>query len=171
MTVRSYRALGVASGVALLVSFALLAYSRLELATVRHNVQRAHDIAWLLECDRDRALQATVPQAVEILWFKLYSPALMEQPKHGDFDAFIDRQRGRAIRDVILYLRTKTGDDLGSDPEAWIEKYGDDDTKESFTSLKEALSDTNMPEASNQSVETPMRVVNSRVDVPTGRFH
>lgn len=153
MTVRSYRALAVALGVTLLVLLALLAYSRLELATVRHNVQRAHDIVWLLEGDRDMALQATVPQAVEILWFKLYSPTLFDQPKHGDFDAFIDRQRGRTIRDVILYLRNKTGDDLGSDPEAWIQKYGDDDTKESFASLKETLSDTNEPEASNQSVE------------------
>jgi len=41
----------------------------------------------------------------------------------------VERERDRDIHDVIAYLRTKTGDDLGDDPEKWIEKYSTHETR------------------------------------------
>jgi hypothetical protein len=35
----------------------------------------------------------------------------------------MQRERARAVQDVIQELRKKTGEDLGDDPEAWIKKY------------------------------------------------
>ena len=42
----------------------------------------------------------------------------------------VERERERDIRDVIAYLRTKTGEDLGSDPAKWIEKYSAHETRQ-----------------------------------------
>jgi hypothetical protein len=35
----------------------------------------------------------------------------------------VERERALAERDIIAYLRAKTGQDLGESPEAWIQKY------------------------------------------------
>jgi hypothetical protein len=36
-------------------------------------------------------------------------------------------ERSNAIADIIAYLRTKTGEDLGGRPEPWIQKYATKD--------------------------------------------
>jgi hypothetical protein len=40
------------------------------------------------------------------------------------FECSLTIERASAIREVIAYLRKKTGEDLGDDPQKWIEKYG-----------------------------------------------
>jgi hypothetical protein len=36
----------------------------------------------------------------------------------------VDIERAAAVGDIIVYLRAKTGDDLGGDPQRWIDAYG-----------------------------------------------
>ncbi len=36
----------------------------------------------------------------------------------------VEVEKKRTERDIIEYLRTKTGENLGNDPEKWIKKYG-----------------------------------------------
>jgi hypothetical protein len=35
----------------------------------------------------------------------------------------VERERALAVRDIISHLRAKTGQDLGENPETWIQKY------------------------------------------------
>jgi hypothetical protein len=35
----------------------------------------------------------------------------------------VERERAAAVGDLITYLRSKTGRDLGDDPQRWIEEY------------------------------------------------
>jgi hypothetical protein len=35
----------------------------------------------------------------------------------------VESARGQSVREILAYLRTKTGEDLGTDPEVWIKKY------------------------------------------------
>jgi hypothetical protein len=41
----------------------------------------------------------------------------------SQLDRMVERERTLAVRDIISYLRTKTGQDLGENPEPWIQKY------------------------------------------------
>ena len=43
--------------------------------------------------------------------------------RSGPLVWIVKGERERDVRDVIEYLRKKTGEDLGDDPAKWIEKY------------------------------------------------
>ena len=46
-----------------------------------------------------------------------------KQIQGSRLDSLVERERSNAVQIIISYLRTKTGEDLGNDPEKWIEKY------------------------------------------------
>jgi len=82
--------------------------------------------AWLAIADygrcRDAALKSEPGGAAEQLYIIVCLPPRMtNSPSH--LLRIVERERDRDIRDVVAYLRTKTGDDLGDDPAKWIEKY------------------------------------------------
>ena len=81
----------------------------------------------IYEADRDLALKQDVTNAVERL-YKLQGPSL-PFPKNHPATKFMEHERLRAVRDVIAYLRLKTGQDLGEEPEPWILAYGDENLK------------------------------------------
>lgn len=69
---------------------------------------------------RDRAVGADPIETVQILIM------LTEIPAKQDTNALvriIENERLTAIREIIVYLRMKTGEDLGNDPKKWIQKY------------------------------------------------
>jgi hypothetical protein len=35
----------------------------------------------------------------------------------------VERERTNTFHEIIAHLRAKTGEDLGDDPEKWIQKY------------------------------------------------
>jgi len=43
--------------------------------------------------------------------------------RNRHLDMILEREKARVIQDIITDLRKKTGDDLSSDPEAWVKKY------------------------------------------------
>jgi hypothetical protein len=55
---------------------------------------------------------------------ELHFPEGKASPFTGSLAYFVETQRRRAVHDVIRYLRSKTGKDLGDDPEVWIREYG-----------------------------------------------
>ncbi|MEI8043682.1 MAG: hypothetical protein WCL11_19895 [Verrucomicrobiota bacterium] len=70
---------------------------------------------------RDMALQSEIPKAAEVLgWLSRDRPsgngAALEQIR--------SIQWTNATRDIINHLRAKTGEDLGADPQPWVERYG-----------------------------------------------
>ncbi len=105
------------------VMLVLFLYTQLELSNTRHNVQWAHDVVWTFQSDRDLALKAEVSEAVDYL-DKLHFPEGKPSPFSGSLSNYVEEQRRRAVRDIVVYLRAKTGKDLGMKPEAWIKEYG-----------------------------------------------
>lgn len=116
----------------LLLAYRYRAYSRVnriawEDGFLLADYRQAHEIIRIYEADRDLALKQDVTNAVERL-YKLQGPSL-PFPKDHPATNFIEHERQRAVRDVIAYLRAKTGQDLGSEPEPWILAFGDDNLK------------------------------------------
>ena len=52
-----------------------------------------------------------------------YYPSGSKQEAGFRLDRMVELERTAAARDIVAYLRTKTGEDLGTSPEAWIQKY------------------------------------------------
>ncbi len=100
--------------------------------TVKRAIQQADERgAWLAIADygraRDRALLSEPRAAAEELYIIASLP-----PRRTNSPSYllrmVERERDRDIRDVVAYLRTKTGEDLGDDPAKWIEKYSPHET-------------------------------------------
>jgi hypothetical protein len=73
---------------------------------------------------RTKALQSDAPGAAGCLEYVVgYYPSGSKQETGSQLDRMVERGRTLAARDIIAYLRAKTGEDLGESPEAWIQKY------------------------------------------------
>jgi hypothetical protein len=73
---------------------------------------------------RTRALQSDPATAAGCLEYVVgYYPSGSKQKSGSRLDGMVERERALATRDIVAYLRTKTGEDLGESPEAWIQKY------------------------------------------------
>jgi len=97
--------------------------SEIEIAEVREQIRAAGDVLWLLDATRDCALRSEPAEAVEYL-YKLQGPMPGSPPVHNADSNIMELERKRAVKDVIRYLRAKTGKDLGDNPDSWIRKYG-----------------------------------------------
>jgi hypothetical protein len=73
---------------------------------------------------RTRALQSDPAGAAGCLEYVMgYYPSGSKQETGSRLDRMVEHERSLAARDIVAYLRTKTGEDLGERPEAWIQKY------------------------------------------------
>jgi len=82
----------------------------------------AQDSVELIDTLRDNALQVETREAVGDL------DAIVQLPPKQNTNFYVmavQQARTNAVRDIIEYLRKKTGDDLGDDPQKWIKKYED----------------------------------------------
>ena len=52
-----------------------------------------------------------------------YYPSGSKQEMGSRLDRMVEQARTRASREIVAHLRTRTGEDLGDHPEAWIQKY------------------------------------------------
>ena len=83
----------------------------------RVDVRYAHDIVGRFNNERDLAMKGELSETVQYLE-RLHFPEGQPSPFTGSLSYFVETQRRRAVHDVIVYLRTKTGEDLGDTPEA-----------------------------------------------------
>jgi hypothetical protein len=73
---------------------------------------------------RKQALQSDPAEAADCLKYVVqYYPSGSKQDVGSHLDLMVERERASAIRDIIGYLRRETGEDLGENAQAWIEKY------------------------------------------------
>jgi len=73
---------------------------------------------------RTQALTSDVAGAVGCLQYVVgYYPSGSKQETGSRLDRMVEQERALAARDIVAYLRTKTGEDLGENPEAWIQKF------------------------------------------------
>lgn len=75
---------------------------------------------------RVKALTAESPAAAAAFldYTVSYYPSGTKHTTGSRLDRMVEQARASAVREIIVELRKKTGEDLGDDPEAWIKKYG-----------------------------------------------
>src|SRR5437016_3011797 len=97
----------------------LLVYFARELHTTRADIRLTRTVVWRIDAERTHVLKSDVSQALQYLKMFYESP----EPDTGfekNLAAIITLERKVATRDVIAYLRGKTGKDFGDDPTKWI---------------------------------------------------
>jgi hypothetical protein len=124
MSITSYKRLTVSLGivcVGLLVLSGCLFWSY---GSLKIRVAFAGEQAQVFEQMRAQALQSDAAGAADCLAYVVnYYPSGSKQKTGSRLDGMVERERAFAERDIIAYLRAKTGQNLGENPEAWIQKY------------------------------------------------
>ena len=82
----------------------------------------AQDRVELIDTLRDNAVRVEARAAVGDLDAIIQIPPKQNTNFYG---MAVQHARTNAVRDIIEYLRKRTGDDLGDDPQKWIKKYED----------------------------------------------
>ncbi len=84
----------------------------------------ASDQTEIFDSMRAQATQRDPKGAAECLEYVVgYYPSGTKQERGSRLDCIVERDRAHAIRAIIECLRSKTGEDLGTSPEAWIKKF------------------------------------------------
>ncbi len=74
---------------------------------------------------RERALTSNASEAVECFEYVVaYYSSGTKQVAGSDLNRMVESARAQSIREIVAYLRAKTGEDLGGDPGPWIQRYG-----------------------------------------------
>ncbi len=124
MSVPGYKRLTIVLGVicaGLLVLYGSLFWSY---GWLKIRVAFASEQTQIFDEMRSRALQSDAAGAAGCLEYVVgYYPSGSKQETGSRLDRMVERERALAVRDILAYLRTKTGEDLGEGPEAWIQKY------------------------------------------------
>lgn len=124
MSVCGYKRLTVA----LAVLCALLAFVSVFLfigyAPLKLRLAFASEQVLIFDQMRDKALHSDASGAAGCLEYVVnYYPSGTKQESGSRLDRMVESARAQSVREILAYLRTKTGEDLGTDPESWIEKY------------------------------------------------
>lgn len=124
MSISTHKRLTIALGLAcigLLLLAGRLFWSEASL-TIR--LALADDQTKIFEEMRTSALQGNPSEAAGLLRYVVrYYPSGSKQESGSRLNRMVERARQSAVRDIIAYLRIKTGQDLGDSPQAWIEKF------------------------------------------------
>jgi hypothetical protein len=73
---------------------------------------------------RDKALHSDASGAAGCLEYVVnYYPSGTKQQSGSRLDRMVESARTQSVREILACLRAKTGEDLGADPEPWINKY------------------------------------------------
>jgi hypothetical protein len=112
--------LGVLGGLLAFMSASLfIGYAPLKL-----RVAFASEQVTIFDEMRDKALHSDISGAAGCLAYVVnYYPSGTKQVSGSRLDRIVESARGQSVREILADLRTKTGEDLGSDPDSWIKKY------------------------------------------------
>ena len=128
MSITSYKRLTILLAVGIVLLLGLVWQLNFKLHMALLDSKESEQSTWVEVRDidkcRDWAVHAEVPKAVEYLDMLDQNPPREWTARRGNPGRVIEIERASAIREVIAYLRKKTGEDLGDDPKKWIEKYG-----------------------------------------------
>ena len=136
MSARGYRITIGLLAIALLVSLGLLLQRQMQLARLRSDIRLGRDVAQSLRDRRDLALKRGPTEAAEALYSLQIAP--FPEPSWNPVAGFVESERRRCIADLIAFLRTRTGKDLGESPDPWIFEFGDDTVRRCQTNLVES---------------------------------
>src|SRR5262245_43518220 len=122
MTITQHKILSGVLGVLVVVLLVAFLVTLGRANHYRMDVRYAHDIVGRFNSERDLAMRGELSETIQYLE-QLHFPEGQPSPFTGSLSYFVETQRRRAVHDVIVYLRAKTGKDLGDKPEAWIQEY------------------------------------------------
>jgi hypothetical protein len=124
MTTTGYKRLVITLSAALLLVLGLAAKLLWDAAQLQLRVAFAEEQTGIFDSMRTQALSSDVTGAAGSLEYAVrYYPSGTKQVTGSRLDRVVERARAAAVRAIIAHLRTKTGEDLGDDPEKWIQKY------------------------------------------------
>ena len=73
---------------------------------------------------RAKAIQGDAPTAASCLQYVVgYYPSGTKQVPGSRLDRLVEQQRTSVVKDIVAHLRFQTGQNLGEEPETWIQKY------------------------------------------------
>jgi hypothetical protein len=111
-------------GLSALLFAILLGWQSWNYIRLRVEVSLAEEQARTFEEARIKAMETSVTEAAGLLdYIQYYYPSGSKQRVGSHLDRMVELARANASRDIVNYLRLKTGEDLGPKPEAWIKKY------------------------------------------------
>lgn len=109
--------------VALLLAI-LLGWQSWNYVRLKIEVVFAEEQTQIFQDMREQALGGSPSGAAESLAYVVnYYPSGSKQREGSRLDRVVERARAATEREIISNLRQTTGEDLGTKPEAWIEKY------------------------------------------------
>lgn len=124
LSIPNYKRLTITLGVVCAGLFLLSGYLYWTYGVLKIRVAFASEQTQIFEDMRTKAFQGDAATAAGCLQYVVwYYPSGTKQVPSSRLDRMVEREREHAVRDILSYLRTKTGEDLGENPEAWIEKY------------------------------------------------
>lgn len=96
-----------------------------ELAELKIRMIMAREQAGIIEDMRLMALEGDRYKSAGALDYAVhYYPSGTKQVTGSHLDHLVEQLRSNAVREIIAGLKSKTGEDLGEQPDAWIRKYG-----------------------------------------------
>ncbi len=122
MTAVGYRRVVIVSGIVIAGLLALAWQLAMKAAILQADARDAWSAIVDYGRSRDAAIRSDPREAVQML--EIIATLPPRRTNHSSpILRMVERERDRDVRDVIEYLRKKTGEDLGDDPAKWIEKY------------------------------------------------
>ncbi|HYG34246.1 MAG TPA: hypothetical protein VEC99_05655 [Clostridia bacterium] len=114
----------------------------------------ADDQTLYFEEAREKGLQSSRPEDIVryIEGALNYYPTGTKQTTGSHLDRMVERARRLAVDDMIRHLQSKTGLDLGTDPQSWIERFGENRDQVDATNGSQPLRvETNTTSATTDS--------------------
>jgi len=102
--------------------------AELELRRLHLEAANAEEQTRIFDEMRVQALHSDATNAAGCLKYVLiYYPSGSKQRTGSRLDLTVERHRQAVARDIIVYLRRTTGQELGDAPEPWVEKFAKHD--------------------------------------------
>ena len=124
MSISGYKRLAVVLAVLCALLAVLCATLFIAYAPLKLRLAFASEQVHIFDEMRDKALHSDAPGAAGCLEYVVnYYPSGTKQETGSRLDRMVESARLQSAREILDYLRIKTGEDLGTDPEPWIKKY------------------------------------------------
>jgi hypothetical protein len=124
MNIQTYKRLSLLLGIGCIGLLVLCGLLFWNYGVLKVHVAFASEQTQIFDDMCTKASQSDVPGTVACLNYVVsYYPSGTKQVTGSRLDRMVERERTSAAQAIIASLRTRTGEDLGEHPQAWIAKY------------------------------------------------